>query len=491
MFNKILTIIVLLFYSVLSALSQEKSDIPSCYPLKFEENKPINHFCDGKEYFSFHAYSGATYLFNLNNKIYTYKLKSRNTFQGKNEGSKALYAFTNDTSSLFIYCEFLKYYHTYQFRIIDKKIVGYFLDRDKNPNCYMSTSCYINDNEAPSVIAIQNTTDLKCSDKYNKNIICAFGIKDDKIVEFPKQQVKCYNSNYNEELEKYKTGSLIKTPLIKLLEKYKLYFWHTDPMIIRQENDVITYNSVCSDDFSYLVVDDLANYIVYGDECGDCDTRAETKLFKNLNGDISLIGNNYYEMWNGGMGYRRALNFYKIENDSLLNVTPEVLTSVLSYDKGIMSSYLDISDSFFLEMESDFASPKGDLEIKFIFDTDKNILLKCKNENNKIDELKPKFKEQIDLLSRSLPTESQFFYFEKSSGTFKKVIKKIGVINDSDEYTNVRKGKSAKTEIEFVLTKGQKFNYWQNPNENWWYVESIIGSQEGFIHKSRIQEIKE
>ncbi len=66
----------------------------------------------------------------------------------------------------------------------------------------------------------------------------------------------------------------------------------------------------------------------------------------------------------------------------------------------------------------------------------------------------------------------------------------MGIINDPDGYTNVRKGEGTSFEIVGTIEESDQFLYYPNENSNWWKVEAIPSygrAIEGFVHKSRIQ----
>ncbi len=68
------------------------------------------------------------------------------------------------------------------------------------------------------------------------------------------------------------------------------------------------------------------------------------------------------------------------------------------------------------------------------------------------------------------------------------------LISDKDGYTNIRKERSAKSEIVGVLHNGEQFFYVQNYYSDWLEVYKNNSHAEksiGFIHKSRIVKIEE
>ena len=67
--------------------------------------------------------------------------------------------------------------------------------------------------------------------------------------------------------------------------------------------------------------------------------------------------------------------------------------------------------------------------------------------------------------------------------------RKRALINDPDGYTNVRLyAQSKDSKILGKLVNGELFHYWQTPTD-WWMVETKSGVR-GFVHKSRIKEVK-
>lgn len=68
------------------------------------------------------------------------------------------------------------------------------------------------------------------------------------------------------------------------------------------------------------------------------------------------------------------------------------------------------------------------------------------------------------------------------------------LISDKDGYTNIRKERSAKSEVVSVLHNGEQFFYVQNNYSDWLEVYKHNSHAEkpiGFIHKSRVVEIEE
>ena len=63
---------------------------------------------------------------------------------------------------------------------------------------------------------------------------------------------------------------------------------------------------------------------------------------------------------------------------------------------------------------------------------------------------------------------------------------KYGKINDPDGYTNVREGKSSKSEILFQIYEDEKFII-QNNKGDWWLIK--FNDNYGYIHNSRVSII--
>lgn len=69
------------------------------------------------------------------------------------------------------------------------------------------------------------------------------------------------------------------------------------------------------------------------------------------------------------------------------------------------------------------------------------------------------------------------------------IAQKVGYINDSDGYTNLRLEPSGKSEIAGIIIQGQEFKYYPDKNSDWWKVEFQFRS--GFMHKSRIKDFND
>lgn len=64
-----------------------------------------------------------------------------------------------------------------------------------------------------------------------------------------------------------------------------------------------------------------------------------------------------------------------------------------------------------------------------------------------------------------------------------------GLINDIDGYTNIRKERSANSEISGRILRKEEFWYWVLPEGNWDIVQTRTGIR-GFVYKDRITENK-
>ncbi|MCW3785849.1 SH3 domain-containing protein [Plebeiibacterium sediminum] len=63
---------------------------------------------------------------------------------------------------------------------------------------------------------------------------------------------------------------------------------------------------------------------------------------------------------------------------------------------------------------------------------------------------------------------------------------KLGYINDSDGYTNLRIEPFENSNIISIITNGQEFRFYPNPNNDWWRVD--YNFRTGYMHKSRIKD---
>ena len=67
------------------------------------------------------------------------------------------------------------------------------------------------------------------------------------------------------------------------------------------------------------------------------------------------------------------------------------------------------------------------------------------------------------------------------------VFGEVGVINDPDGYTNVRKEKSTSSPVVSKIFKGEVFSYQPVKGDKWYSV--IIKGQSGYVHSSRIVNV--
>ncbi len=70
------------------------------------------------------------------------------------------------------------------------------------------------------------------------------------------------------------------------------------------------------------------------------------------------------------------------------------------------------------------------------------------------------------------------------------VAQPVGIINESTGEVIVRSGRDIAFIIEGRIREGQKFRYWPEENQNWWYVESLDRTDkvfQGFVPRTRIQ----
>lgn len=70
----------------------------------------------------------------------------------------------------------------------------------------------------------------------------------------------------------------------------------------------------------------------------------------------------------------------------------------------------------------------------------------------------------------------------------KKVRKEIGLINDSDGYTNARKKPSSSSEVLFRILEGEYFTYVPLKESNWSEIETLDGKI-AYVHNSRIKKV--
>ncbi len=72
---------------------------------------------------------------------------------------------------------------------------------------------------------------------------------------------------------------------------------------------------------------------------------------------------------------------------------------------------------------------------------------------------------------------------------------RIGIINDPDGFTNIRKDKGSAFEVLDTLYANELFSFVDTPNENWLsvrvtrYYDSATYMAEGYVHRTRIREV--
>ena len=67
---------------------------------------------------------------------------------------------------------------------------------------------------------------------------------------------------------------------------------------------------------------------------------------------------------------------------------------------------------------------------------------------------------------------------------------KFGIIDDPDEYTNLRMKPDINSTILRKILKGEIFEYYKIENNNWYYVQTQNGIN-GYVHKSRIISVED
>ena len=82
--------------------------------------------------------------------------------------------------------------------------------------------------------------------------------------------------------------------------------------------------------------------------------------------------------------------------------------------------------------------------------------------------------------------ESLFNMFELNEKTY---LRRLGIINDSDGYTNVRYRPSFNSKILSQIQANTLFYFTPNSHNKWWKIESKDGSINGFMHCSKIKPI--
>lgn len=96
-----------------------------------------------------------------------------------------------------------------------------------------------------------------------------------------------------------------------------------------------------------------------------------------------------------------------------------------------------------------------------------------------------------DEITKNLNTVELLYYNLNVLPTIKRYIidinneEQIGIIQDPDGYTNLRKDKNTASEVLQKIKSGEKVNV-LDQNGDWWLIETKDGKQ-GYIHKSRIK----
>jgi len=66
---------------------------------------------------------------------------------------------------------------------------------------------------------------------------------------------------------------------------------------------------------------------------------------------------------------------------------------------------------------------------------------------------------------------------------------RLGVINDSDGYTNMRAGKGTNHKVIEKILETDIFDYYPTNESNWWKVKNLTTCNEGYVHNSRIKPV--
>ncbi|MGQ1908994.1 hypothetical protein ACT3CE_04335 [Marinifilum sp. RC60d5] len=86
--------------------------------------------------------------------------------------------------------------------------------------------------------------------------------------------------------------------------------------------------------------------------------------------------------------------------------------------------------------------------------------------------------------------ESYYNYlFKGIEGVTEDYLKRLAIINDPDDYTNVRKGKGYNYPVVYKIETNEEFLFTPNSNCNWWKVQDKSDTKNGFMHKSRIKPL--
>jgi|GEM_PF-1374374 len=79
--------------------------------------------------------------------------------------------------------------------------------------------------------------------------------------------------------------------------------------------------------------------------------------------------------------------------------------------------------------------------------------------------------------------ESVFNYLGNNE---KNYLQRLGIISDTDGYSNIRNKPQNNSKIIWKINKNELFYFTPNSKCNWWKVKSFDGLKNGYIHNSRI-----
>jgi len=109
------------------------------------------------------------------------------------------------------------------------------------------------------------------------------------------------------------------------------------------------------------------------------------------------------------------------------------------------------------------------------------------NEFKEEDKVENKTKEEDTLLG-SIKKESHEYIFNSEISFENNELTEIGIINDSDGYSNLREEKTSKSKILKRINKSEYFFYQPDSISNWIKVKDLYGYV-GFLHKSRVIKV--
>lgn len=75
---------------------------------------------------------------------------------------------------------------------------------------------------------------------------------------------------------------------------------------------------------------------------------------------------------------------------------------------------------------------------------------------------------------------------ENKVDSISKRLVRLGIINDVDRFTNVRKGKGKSSPVTAQIVNGELFYFTPDYYNSWWEIKNKNGTIEGYMHKSRI-----